>query len=139
MLFYILFRYYGVSSLMVDWLSMSFMVFYAIFIFPASYVTDRCGLRWTTILGTGLNCLGAWIKIFSIQPDRFHVVFIGHSIVALAQVISLNLLSISRSLKDPLRVLKGFFKKSWYCYKFFSPFPFFFYRMFHYYCISLFI
>lgn len=92
MLFCILFRYYGVSSLMVDWTSMSFMAIYAIFIFPASYVTDRCGLRWTAILGSSLNCLGAWIKTFSVQPDRFYVVFIGHSVVALAQVTSLLLL-----------------------------------------------
>ncbi|XP_071647030.1 choline/ethanolamine transporter flvcr2a-like [Temnothorax longispinosus] len=84
-------RYYGVSSLMVDWTSMSFMAFYAAFIFPASYVTDRCGLRWTTIIGTGLNCLGAWIKTFSVQPDRFHVAFIGHSVVALAQTMVLPL------------------------------------------------
>ncbi|XP_011698243.1 PREDICTED: feline leukemia virus subgroup C receptor-related protein 2-like [Wasmannia auropunctata] len=84
-------RYYGVSSLTVDWTSMSFMAFYAAFIFPASYVTDRCGLRWTTILGSGLNCLGAWIKTFSVQPDRFYVVFIGHSIVALAQTLVLPL------------------------------------------------
>lgn len=75
---------------MVDWTSMSFMAFYAAFIFPVSYMTDRCGLRWTIIIGSGLNCLGAWIKIFSVQPDRFYVVLIGHSIVALAQVTSLN-------------------------------------------------
>ncbi|XP_024889434.1 feline leukemia virus subgroup C receptor-related protein 2-like [Temnothorax curvispinosus] len=84
-------RYYGVSSLMVDWTSMSFMAFYAVFIFPASYVTDRCGLRRTLIIGTGLNCLGAWIKTFSVQPDRFHVAFVGHSVVALAQTMVLPL------------------------------------------------
>ncbi|XP_011878929.1 PREDICTED: feline leukemia virus subgroup C receptor-related protein 2-like [Vollenhovia emeryi] len=84
-------RYYGVSSLMVDWTSMSFMALYAAFIFPASYMTDRCGLRWTLIVGTSLNCLGAWVKTFSVQPDRFHIVFIGHSIVALAQTMLLPL------------------------------------------------
>ncbi|KAG5318163.1 FLVC2 protein, partial [Pseudoatta argentina] len=78
-------RYYGVSSMMVDWTSMSFMAFYIAFIFPASYVTDKCGLRWTITIGAGLNCLGAWIKTLSIQPDRFYVAIIGHSIVALAQ------------------------------------------------------
>jgi len=77
--------------LMVDWTSMSFMAFYAVFIFPASYMTDKCGLRWTIIVGAGLNCLGSWIKIFSIQPNKFYVAFIGHSVVALAQVIALIL------------------------------------------------
>ncbi|XP_024889806.1 feline leukemia virus subgroup C receptor-related protein 2-like [Temnothorax curvispinosus] len=84
-------RYYGVSSLMVDWTSMSFMAFYATFILPALYVTDRYGLRWNTIIGTGLNCLGAWIKTLSVQPDRFYVAFIGHSVVALAQTMVLQL------------------------------------------------
>ncbi|XP_018393182.1 PREDICTED: feline leukemia virus subgroup C receptor-related protein 2-like [Cyphomyrmex costatus] len=84
-------RYYGVSSMMVDWTSMLYMALYATFIFPASYVTDRCGLRWTAIIGAGFNCLGAWIKTFSIQPDRFYVAFIGQSIVAFAQTMVLPL------------------------------------------------
>ncbi|KAL6268573.1 hypothetical protein P5V15_001708 [Pogonomyrmex californicus] len=84
-------RYYGVSSLMVDWTSMSFMLFYATFIFPALYLTDKCGLRWTIIIGAGLTCLGAWIKIFSVQPDRYYVLFIGHSIVGIAQTLVLPL------------------------------------------------
>ncbi|KAL6268571.1 hypothetical protein P5V15_001706 [Pogonomyrmex californicus] len=84
-------RYYGVSSLMVDWTSMSFMLFYATFIFPATYLTDKCGLRWTIIIGAGLTCLGAWIKIFSVQPDRYYVLFIGHSIVGIAQTLVLPL------------------------------------------------
>ncbi|KYN30098.1 Feline leukemia virus subgroup C receptor-related protein 2 [Trachymyrmex cornetzi] len=84
-------RYYGVSSMMVNWTSMLYMAFYATFIFPASYMTDKCGLRWTTIIGASINCLGAWIKTFSIQPDRFYVVFIGQSIVALAQTLVLPL------------------------------------------------
>ncbi|KYN30097.1 PREDICTED: feline leukemia virus subgroup C receptor-related protein 2-like [Trachymyrmex cornetzi] len=84
-------KYYGVSSMMVDWTSMLFLAIYAVFIFPASYVTDKCGLRWTIIIGAGLNCLGSWIKILSVQPDRLYVVFIGHSIVALAQTLVLPL------------------------------------------------
>jgi len=89
--FCILFRYYGVSSLMVNWTSMSYMAFYVVFIFPVSYVIDRCGLRWTIIVGAGLNCLGSWIKMFSIQPNKFYVAFIGHSAAAFAQVTALNL------------------------------------------------
>ncbi|KYN30096.1 PREDICTED: feline leukemia virus subgroup C receptor-related protein 2-like [Trachymyrmex cornetzi] len=84
-------RYYGVSPMMVHWTSMSFLALYATFIFPASYVTDKCGLRWTIIIGAGLTCLGSWIKTLSIQPDRFYLTFIGHSIVALAQTMVLPL------------------------------------------------
>ncbi|XP_011165702.2 feline leukemia virus subgroup C receptor-related protein 2 [Solenopsis invicta] len=82
-------RYYGVSSLMVDWTSMSFLVIYMVFVFPASYVTDKYGLRWSAIIGAALNCIGSWIKIFSVHPDMFYVAFIGHSIVALAQTLVL--------------------------------------------------
>ncbi|KYM78165.1 Feline leukemia virus subgroup C receptor-related protein 2 [Atta colombica] len=84
-------RYYGVSSMMIDWTSMLFLAIYTVFIFPASYMTDKCGLRWTIIIGAGINCLGTWIKMFSIQPDRIYVVFIGQSIVALAQTMILPL------------------------------------------------
>ncbi|XP_012062861.1 PREDICTED: feline leukemia virus subgroup C receptor-related protein 2-like [Atta cephalotes] len=84
-------RYYGVSSMMIDWTSMLFLAIYTVFIFPVSYMTDKCGLRWTIIIGAGINCLGTWIKMFSIQPDRIYVVFIGQSIVALAQTMLLPL------------------------------------------------
>ncbi|XP_025988428.1 feline leukemia virus subgroup C receptor-related protein 2 [Solenopsis invicta] len=84
-------RYYGVSSLMVDWTSMIFMAIYVVFAFPALYVIDKCGLRWTIIIGTALNCLGGWIKTFSVNPDKFYVLFIGHSVVALAQTVVLPL------------------------------------------------
>ncbi|KAL6435123.1 hypothetical protein ACFW04_005312 [Cataglyphis niger] len=85
----ILFRYYGVSSLMVDWTSMVFMLLYAIFVFPVQHVSNNCGLRWMAILGSGLSCLGAWIKTFSVHPDRFYVTFIGQSIVGFTQTLIL--------------------------------------------------
>ncbi|XP_072755721.1 choline/ethanolamine transporter flvcr2a [Anoplolepis gracilipes] len=82
-------RYYGVSSLMVDWTSMSFMLLYALFILPVQYGSDKCGLRWIAILGSGLSCLGAWIKTFSVHPDRFYIAFIGQSIVGFTMTLIL--------------------------------------------------
>ncbi|CAL1678175.1 unnamed protein product [Lasius platythorax] len=82
-------RYYGVSSLMIDWTSMSFLLLYSVFVFPVQYVSDKWGLRWIAILGSGLSCLGAWIKTFSVHPDRFHIVVIGHCIVGFTTVILL--------------------------------------------------
>lgn len=97
------FRYYGVSSLMVDWTAMSYMAFYSAFVFPMSYVSDRYGLRWTAIVGSGLSCLGAWVKTFSVHPDMFHVAFIGQSISAIAQVILRleNIITNTLSLFSP--------------------------------------
>ncbi|KAM0727467.1 Choline/ethanolamine transporter flvcr2b [Formica fusca] len=82
-------RYYGVSSLMVDWTSMSFMLLYAVFVFPVQHMSDNCGLRWMAILGSGLSTLGAWIKTFSVHPDRFYIAFIGQSIVGFTQTLIL--------------------------------------------------
>ncbi|XP_043595066.1 feline leukemia virus subgroup C receptor-related protein 2-like [Bombus pyrosoma] len=84
-------RYYGVSSLTVDWTAMTFMGYYVIFIFPATYMVDRVGFRWTNIIGCGATCLGSWIKVLSVSPDRFYVTFIGQSLVASTQTIILTL------------------------------------------------
>ncbi|KAK1135638.1 hypothetical protein K0M31_000225 [Melipona bicolor] len=84
-------RYYGVSSTTVDWTAMSFMAYYVIFIFPATYMVDRIGFRWTNIVGCGVTCLGSWVKVLSVSPDRFYVTFIGQSLVATTQTIILTL------------------------------------------------
>lgn len=44
------------------------------------------GLRITALVGAMGTCIGAWIKVFSVQPDLFFVSFAGQSIVALSQV-----------------------------------------------------
>ncbi|CAL7940713.1 unnamed protein product [Xylocopa violacea] len=82
-------RYYGVSSLAVDWTSMAFMAYYVIFIIPATYMVDRWGLRWSNIIACGITCLGSWIKVLSVSPDRFYVTFIGQSLVAIVQTVVL--------------------------------------------------
>ncbi|XP_043524473.1 feline leukemia virus subgroup C receptor-related protein 2-like [Frieseomelitta varia] len=84
-------RYYGVSSTTVDWTAMSFMAYYVIFIFPATYMVDRVGFRWTNIICCGVTCLGSWVKVLSVSPDRFYVTFIGQSLVATTQTIILTL------------------------------------------------
>lgn len=84
-------RYYGVSSLTIDWTAMSFMGYYVLLVFPASYLVDRYGLRWSVVVGSGLGCLGSWVKVLSVAPDRFYVTFIGQSLVAFAQTFVLIL------------------------------------------------
>ncbi|XP_053981948.1 feline leukemia virus subgroup C receptor-related protein 2-like [Hylaeus volcanicus] len=84
-------RYYNVSSLAVDMTSMAFMGYYVIFAIPATYVIDRWGLRWSNIIGCGIGCLGSWIKVLSVSPDRFYVTFIGQSLVAIIQSLVLIL------------------------------------------------
>ncbi|XP_062970239.1 heme transporter FLVCR1 isoform X3 [Cynocephalus volans] len=83
--------FYGVSLLHIDWLSMVYMLFYVPLIFPATWLLDTRGLRLTALLGSGLNCLGAWIKCGSVQQHLFWVTMLGQCLCSVAQVFILGL------------------------------------------------
>jgi len=55
------------------------------------FLCHQQGLRITALVGIVGTCVGAWIKVFSVDPSLFYVSFIGQSIVALAQVCILSL------------------------------------------------
>ncbi|CAG9853909.1 unnamed protein product [Phyllotreta striolata] len=82
--------YYGVSSMWVDWTSMIYMFLYVPFVFPASYVLEKLGVRKCVIVGMALTCLGTWVKVAGVDRDRFYVVFIGQSIVGFSQIFILS-------------------------------------------------
>uniref|UniRef100_A0A8C2Z9L6 Choline/ethanolamine transporter FLVCR1 n=1 Tax=Cyclopterus lumpus TaxID=8103 RepID=A0A8C2Z9L6_CYCLU len=84
-------RYYGVSNIMVDWLSMVYMVAYVPLIFPATWLLDRKGLRLTALLGAGFNCAGAWLKCASVSPSGFGVTVAAQVVCSVAQVFILGL------------------------------------------------
>ncbi|XP_017752984.1 PREDICTED: feline leukemia virus subgroup C receptor-related protein 2-like isoform X2 [Eufriesea mexicana] len=86
----ILMPYYNVSSFAVDMTSMIFMITYIPFIFPASYLLDKFGLRLAALVGAIGTALGAWIKVFSVSPDRFWVTFVGQTLVAVSQTFVLS-------------------------------------------------
>ncbi|KAF3823312.1 hypothetical protein GH733_010748 [Mirounga leonina] len=83
--------FYGVSSLHIDWLSMVYMLAYVPLVFPATWLLDTRGLRLTALLGSGLNCLGAWIKCASVQRHLFWVTMLGQCLCSVAQVFILGL------------------------------------------------
>ncbi|XP_075705574.1 choline/ethanolamine transporter flvcr2a-like isoform X2 [Rhinoderma darwinii] len=83
--------YYGVGSLAIDWLSMSYMLVYIPLIFPVAWLLDTRGLRIIALIGSGLNCLGAWIKTGSARPDLYGVTLFGQLICATAQVFILGM------------------------------------------------
>ncbi|XP_074030363.1 choline/ethanolamine transporter flvcr2b isoform X2 [Leptinotarsa decemlineata] len=70
----IVMKYYHVSATMVDWTSISFMIIWPIFIFPASYIIDKMGLRVAAFIGIVTTALGA-----------------GQTIVSFSQTFLLNL------------------------------------------------
>ncbi|XP_029791150.1 feline leukemia virus subgroup C receptor-related protein 1 isoform X1 [Suricata suricatta] len=83
--------FYSVSSLHIDCLSMVYMLAYVPLIFPATWLLDTRGLRLTALLGSGLNCLGAWIKCASVEPHLFWVTMLGQCLCSVAQVFILGL------------------------------------------------
>lgn len=83
--------YYGVGSLAIDWLSMAYMLMYIPLIFPVAWLLETRGLRVIALLGSGLNCLGAWIKTGSARPDLFGVTLFGQLVCAVAQVFILGM------------------------------------------------
>nr|XP_026492625.1 uncharacterized MFS-type transporter C09D4.1 isoform X1 [Vanessa tameamea]XP_026492626.1 uncharacterized MFS-type transporter C09D4.1 isoform X1 [Vanessa tameamea] len=86
----IIVRYYGVTSNVVSWTSMVYMLTYVPLIFPASWLLDKTGLRITTIIGSFGTCAGAWLKVFSVPQDLFWLGFTGQTVVAISQVFILN-------------------------------------------------
>ena len=61
------------------------------------------GLRVAAVLGCLGTCLGAWIKVFSVDPNLFYVSFIGQSVVATSQVSNYAMQPFSKIIKaNPL-------------------------------------
>ncbi|KAG9481693.1 hypothetical protein GDO78_010761 [Eleutherodactylus coqui] len=83
--------YYNVDHIAIDWLSMSYMLVYIPLIFPVAWLLDTRGLRLIALIGSGLNCLGAWIKTGSARTDLFGVTLFGQLICATAQVFILGM------------------------------------------------
>ncbi|CAM9823051.1 unnamed protein product [Lampetra fluviatilis] len=83
--------YYDVSTTDVDWLSMVYMLCYIPLIFPSAWLLDTRGLRLVALLGSFLNCVGAWVKTASVKPHLFGVTVFGQLTCAIAQVFILGL------------------------------------------------
>lgn len=48
------------------------------------------GLRLAVVLGALLMCIGAWLKVFTADPDQFVLTFIAQLIVGMAQMFTLG-------------------------------------------------
>ncbi|XP_046600770.1 uncharacterized MFS-type transporter C09D4.1-like [Neodiprion lecontei] len=83
-------RYYGVSSLAIEWTTTIFMLTYVVLLVPASYLMDRVGLRLTVLIGATGTCIGSWIKVLATSPDGFVVAFIGQCFFAVSYLFILT-------------------------------------------------
>eukprot|EP00058_Branchiostoma_floridae_P011564 XP_002597052.1 hypothetical protein BRAFLDRAFT_282994 [Branchiostoma floridae] len=84
-------RYYRVSILAVDWLSMVYMLTYIPLIFPTTWILDRYGLRVVGLLGSSLNCIGAWLKVAGVGRERFAVTMFAQTVCSVAQIFILGM------------------------------------------------
>lgn len=84
-------KFYSKDSFTIDWLSMIYMLTYIPFIFPVTWLLDKKGLRVISLLASGINCVGTWIKVTSVRPDLFVVTIFGQFTCSFAQVFILGM------------------------------------------------
>lgn len=83
--------YYRISTFWVNCTSVIYMFIYIIGITPSTFVQDRYGLRVCLLFGSFINALGSWVKCLSVSRSRFYVAMIGQTLVAIAQLFTLNI------------------------------------------------
>jgi len=81
--------YYGVSSLSIDMLSVSYMIMFIIFSIPASWVVDRFGYRHSLIIGALLTAVFGVVR--AVFADNFAIVLTAQFIIAVGQPFLLNI------------------------------------------------
>uniref|UniRef100_A0A3Q3J248 Major facilitator superfamily (MFS) profile domain-containing protein n=1 Tax=Monopterus albus TaxID=43700 RepID=A0A3Q3J248_MONAL len=91
-------RFYGVDTVAIDWLSMIFMLTYIPLILPGTWLLDKWGMRVMLVLGSALNCIGAWIKTSTAKPDMFALTFFGQFVCSVSAVDTLGIPSRLASL-----------------------------------------
>ncbi|XP_050424866.1 feline leukemia virus subgroup C receptor-related protein 2-like isoform X1 [Adelges cooleyi] len=84
-------KFYGVSNFLVDLTSTIYMLVYVPLVIPASWLLDRKGLRVVMVVGAAGTVLGAWLKVFSAEPDKFLITLLGQGLVACSQAFILSL------------------------------------------------
>lgn len=79
---------YDVSSALVSFLPMSFMVFYIFVNFPSNWVIDSKGVKKGVVIGSALTFLGCLIR--SLVKVSFAFVVVGQIFCAIAQPFLIN-------------------------------------------------
>lgn len=83
-------RYYDVSAIYVNWSSMIYMAVYVPLVFPATWLLEKKGLRIAMIIGVLMSALGSWMKLFSLDREKFSVGFLAQFIIGSAQMFTLS-------------------------------------------------
>lgn len=91
-------RFYNTDSLAIDWLSMIYLLTYIPLILPVLWLLDNRGIRDVVLVGSAFNCIGAWIKTGSADPNMFPVTFFGQFVCSVATVFVLGIPSYLASV-----------------------------------------
>lgn len=91
-------RFYDIDTLAIDWLSMIYFLTYIPLILPVMWLLDNRGLRDVVVVGSAFNCIGAWIKTSTADPDMFAMTFLGQFVCSVATVYILGIPSKLASL-----------------------------------------
>lgn len=84
-------RFYNVKSLAIDWLSMIYFLTYIPLILPVMWLLENRGIKEVVMVGSAFNCIGAWIKTGTAEPDMFTVTFFGQFVCSVATVYILGI------------------------------------------------
>ncbi|KAK9882164.1 hypothetical protein WA026_019681 [Henosepilachna vigintioctopunctata] len=84
-------KYYGVSLATANMSGEIFMILNILLFIPTGELVERCSLKTSSIICTGLTALGNCMKFLACSPDRYFMVLITQSICAVAQNIALIL------------------------------------------------
>jgi FLVCR family MFS transporter 7 len=82
-------EFYGVDSISIDMMSISYMIMFILFSIPASWVVDKFGYRYSLIFGAVLTAVFGIVR--AIWADDFMVVLIAQFIIAIGQPFLLNI------------------------------------------------
>ncbi|XP_061599382.1 heme transporter FLVCR2 isoform X2 [Cololabis saira] len=91
-------HFYGIDSLAIDWLSLIYCLSYIPLIGPVMWLLDNRGLREVVVVGSAFNCIGAWIKTGTADPNMFAMTFFGQFVCSVGTVYILGIPSKLASL-----------------------------------------
>ena len=82
-------KYYNVSSFWITLFTMSYMIMFVVFTFPASWVIDRYGYRCSLTIGAVLTALFGLTRAYF--ADNFALVIVSQYLIAAGQPFLINI------------------------------------------------
>lgn len=78
-------HYYDVDNIAVNWTSVLFMITFIPLVLPTGWLIGRIGIRKAVLIGSVGITVGAIVKCFACEQDRFYVIILGQIVVSLSE------------------------------------------------------